>query len=124
MKTKLTFKSIIDGIGSYLLYYLWTALLIYAASLMIGYIRLNYLQCLGGLIILRQIMIIFTVPSDKHLRKAENSDTFAADFAVWVNKNYTRIVGLNFWEDNDDSENRFTTTELIKKYKKLIGIIG
>lgn len=69
IKTKQTFKSIIDGLGTYLLWYFWTSFLIWLGIFLLNIINIEYLQILGGLLVFRQIRALFLVGSDKHLLK-------------------------------------------------------
>lgn len=70
-KTKATFKSITDGIASYLLFYLWTAFAIWLGFHLLGFtfIALTYFKALGFVIIIRQTMGLLKTKGDLHIPK-------------------------------------------------------
>lgn len=67
-KTKLTLKSIIDGFGTYLFYYLFTALMIWLGIKLMKIYQVSYLQSLGFVIVFRQVKSLIKINSDKHVK--------------------------------------------------------
>lgn len=67
-KTKLGLISIVDGITNYITFYLWTAFMIWAGIKLLNLLEVNYFQCLGGLIFLRQLVAIIVNKTDKHIK--------------------------------------------------------
>jgi hypothetical protein len=68
-KTKHTFKSILDGIASYIVFYTWTAFAIWLGFHLMGltFIALTYFKALGFVIVLRQTMGLLTTKTDRHI---------------------------------------------------------
>ncbi len=68
-KTKIFLKSFIDGFAAYFAYYLLTSLLIWIGFIALDLIKVGYWQCVGGLIILRQLIAIFVKPTNLHIKE-------------------------------------------------------
>ncbi len=70
MKKTISFlKSIYDGLTVYILWYLFTAFVIWIGIYSINLISVNYIQVLGSLLVVRQVIGVFNMRTDKHLKK-------------------------------------------------------
>jgi len=67
-KTKLTWKSIVDGFGTYLLWYLFTSMMLCVGFNMINIYPVTFFQCLGFIIVYRQLKALLFTKSDLHLK--------------------------------------------------------
>ena len=68
MRTTKVLKSIVDGIGAYLVFYLWTSLLLWLGFHLLNVIEVAYLQCLGGVMAIRQIVALIIRPTVNHIK--------------------------------------------------------
>lgn len=73
-KTQSLLKSIIDGVLSYILLYAWYALYIYVALKLMAIENITYWQCLGGVILLRQMMACMVLRNNIHIKDKEAND--------------------------------------------------
>ena len=68
-KTKLTAKSIVDGIGTYLLWYVFTSFMLWIGIKLINIYAVTWLQCLGSIMVYRQLKALLFTESDLHIKK-------------------------------------------------------
>lgn len=71
--------SVLDGIVNYAGYYLITAFWIYLGLRMLGKYELTFSESLGLVIATRQMITLFRVPSDLHLKKEQQKENTSQD---------------------------------------------
>ncbi len=66
-KLRATLKSILDGIATYLAYYLWTAFVLWLGCKLMG-LPLSYWPFIGFVLVFRQIVGLIAGKTDRHLK--------------------------------------------------------
>lgn len=67
-KTKFFLKSVLDGLTTYSLFYLFTSLFIFAGFKLLDIWPITYFQCFGAVLVIRQIVGLIRMATDKHVK--------------------------------------------------------